>query len=62
MTPEVLSHVQEVISKHGCDAWWTMSNEELLPPSLQHVADKVERGRDTMDVWFDSGTSWAGVL
>ena len=25
-------------------------------------ADKLRKGEDTMDVWFDSGSSWAGVL
>lgn len=25
-------------------------------------AGKLRKGEDTMDVWFDSGSSWAGVL
>ena len=25
-------------------------------------APKLRKGEDTMDVWFDSGSSWAGVL
>lgn len=24
-------------------------------------ADEYTKGTDTMDVWFDSGTSWAGT-
>lgn len=32
---------------------------------LQEVrgqAGRLRKGEDTMDVWFDSGSSWAGVL
>ncbi|PNH00391.1 Isoleucine--tRNA ligase, partial [Tetrabaena socialis] len=46
----------------GTDCWWTLSTEQLLPPGLQHLAPKLRKGEDTMDVWFDSGSSWAGVL
>ena len=35
--------------------------KDLLPESLQGEAGKVAKGTDTMDVWFDSGSSWAGV-
>jgi len=34
---------------------------DLLPPALRAAADDYTKGADTMDVWFDSGTSWAGV-
>jgi isoleucyl-tRNA synthetase len=34
---------------------------DLLPEDLRGEADKVVKGTDTMDVWFDSGSSWAGV-
>ena len=35
--------------------------EELLPASHKAEADMWVTGKDTMDVWFDSGTSWNGV-
>ena len=35
---------------------------DLLPDSLKGEADKWTKGTDTMDVWFDSGSSWAGVV
>ncbi len=59
---ETLGHVQQVIANKGTDAWWELETSELLPPSLKSEADKLERGRDTMDVWFDSGSSWNGVV
>jgi isoleucyl-tRNA synthetase len=29
---------------------------------LSHLAPNLIKGEDTMDVWFDSGSSWAGVV
>ncbi|KAH9477821.1 Isoleucine--tRNA ligase, mitochondrial [Psilocybe cubensis] len=43
--------------------WWESPIEEFVPPWLledgKSAAETWERGRDTMDVWFDSGTSWS---
>ena len=61
MTPETLAHIEGVFRIHGSDAWWSMSISDLLPESLKHTSDDYTKGTDTMDVWFDSGTSWAGV-
>ena len=62
MTETSVSHIIEVIKERGIDAWWT-DNEldpEWTPPSLRSSQSKTpyRRGKDTMDVWFDSGTSW----
>lgn len=59
---ETLAHVQEIISTKGSDAWWKMSTEELLPEKYRSKASEYIKGTDTMDVWFDSGSSWAAVL
>lgn len=58
---DTLQHVQGIFSEHGSNAWWTMTEEELLPDKYKGEADKWKKGTDTMDVWFDSGSSWAGV-
>lgn len=34
----------------------------LAARSLKHLAPELERGWDTMDVWFDSGCSWRSVI
>lgn len=34
----------------------------MIVHSLRHLAEEYERGWDTMDVWFDSGSSWRAVL
>ncbi len=63
MTNETIEFIEKVIKQHGSDAWWEMEVCNLLPPGpLRLCADDLEKGTDTMDVWFDSGTSWAGVL
>lgn len=35
MTEESIQHIQSIVAQHGTDAWWQMSLEELLPPSLR---------------------------
>ena len=56
-----LEHIQNLFLKHGSDCWWRMDEEELLPSQYKDQAGKWKKGTDTMDVWFDSGSSWAGV-
>jgi len=63
MTPETLKHIEGIFAERGSDAWWEMDVASLLPPGpLRERAGEFSKGTDTMDVWFDSGTSWAGVL
>jgi isoleucyl-tRNA synthetase len=57
-----LSHIQALVAEHGSDVWWERSEVDLLPPGRAAEADQWRKGGDTMDVWFDSGSSWAGVL
>ena len=60
MTDEVIEHIISVIQERGTDAWWTDPADDIawVPESLRGKAEGYTRGRDTMDVWFDSGTSW----
>ncbi|EFN52326.1 hypothetical protein CHLNCDRAFT_36907 [Chlorella variabilis] len=62
LTEETIQHVTQVVAEHGSDAWWEMDVADLLPEHLRPEAGKLRKGEDTMDVWFDSGSSWAGVL
>ncbi|MDJ1181659.1 isoleucine--tRNA ligase [Roseofilum casamattae] len=61
LTEETIAHVKGIIAEHGSDAWWTMPVEELLPESYRNNGKTYRKGQDTMDVWFDSGSSWSGV-
>ena len=62
LTETSVSHIIEVIKERGVDAWWTDSavDPKWTPPSLRSSkgGTTYRRGKDTMDVWFDSGTSW----
>jgi len=62
MTEDTINYVIDKVRAEGSGCWWTSPLEELLPPQLRSQAGSYRRGEDTMDVWFDSGCSWAGVL
>jgi isoleucyl-tRNA synthetase len=57
-----LNHIQGLIAEHGGDVWWERDEAGLLPDPYAADAAQWRKGTDTMDVWFDSGSSWAGVL
>ncbi|MEP0782847.1 isoleucine--tRNA ligase [Trichocoleus sp. DQ-A1] len=61
LNEETIAHVQAIIAEKGSDVWWERSVEELLPESYRHNGRSYRKGTDTMDVWFDSGSSWAAV-
>ena len=63
--PDVIEHVISLVEKHGSDCWWSLPISELMPegPRRDEAENGLwERGMDTLDVWFDSGCSWAAVL
>nr|WP_242053433.1 isoleucine--tRNA ligase [Nostoc parmelioides] len=62
LNEETINYVQAIIAEKGSDAWWELSVEELLPESYRNNGRSYRRGTDTMDVWFDSGSSWASVV
>ncbi|XP_054894348.1 isoleucine--tRNA ligase, mitochondrial isoform X1 [Poeciliopsis prolifica] len=62
-----VSHIAKLFKEKGSDCWWELPMEALLPPEVLKkskagpVSDYV-RGDDVLDIWFDSGASWAAVL
>jgi isoleucyl-tRNA synthetase len=62
LNEETIAHVQAIIAEKGSDAWWELSVEELLPQTYRNNGRTYRKGTDTMDVWFDSGSSWASVV
>lgn len=62
MNEETISHIVSIVEKEGSDAWYTREVIDLLPESYKDKASSLKKGTDTMDVWFDSGSSWSGVL
>ncbi|KAB2572323.1 Isoleucine--tRNA ligase [Lasiodiplodia theobromae] len=59
MTGSSIEHIMKVIEQRGIDAWWTDAEDEpaWIPEGLNNGSSFI-RGKDTMDVWFDSGTAW----
>lgn len=57
LTEASVAHIISVINDRGIDAWWTDDPDDTtwVVPGLKGT---YRRGNDTMDVWFDSGTSW----
>ncbi|MCP9931230.1 isoleucine--tRNA ligase [Cyanobium sp. AMD-g] len=62
LNADTLAHAEALIAEHGADVWWERDEAGLLPPAWAEEADQWRKGTDTMDVWFDSGSSWAAVL
>ncbi|WP_448572882.1 isoleucine--tRNA ligase [Trichothermofontia sp.] len=61
LNQETIAHVRAIIAEHGSDAWWELPVEALLPEPYRSNGRTYRKGTDTMDVWFDSGSSWAAV-
>lgn len=61
---QTVSSVADVFRKNGSNAWYDMAPSELVPglkcPDCGGTSFTKEK--DIMDVWFDSGSSHAGVL
>jgi isoleucyl-tRNA synthetase len=57
LTERTIAHIISVIVDRGIDAWWTDAEGDRawIAPGLE---GSYRRGKDTMDVWFDSGSSW----
>ncbi|KAK7756931.1 isoleucine-tRNA ligase [Diatrype stigma] len=55
---EVVEHIISVLQERGTHAWWSdaSDDEAWIPSSMK--GGNYHRGTDTMDVWFDSGSSW----
>ncbi|CUM64089.1 uncharacterized protein PRCAT00001678001 [Priceomyces carsonii] len=56
----VVNYVIDKLEHLGTDEWFRSEAniERWLPGSLKGEASNYVKGKDTMDVWFDSGTSW----
>lgn len=61
----VFDHIIELFSKFGSDCWYSLTEKELLPEGYSNPASpngEFKKETDIMDVWFDSGSSFNGVI
>jgi isoleucyl-tRNA synthetase len=60
-----MEHVAGLFEKEGADAWFDRPLTELLPAGSKCArcsGTSFEKETDILDVWFDSGSSFAAVL
>ncbi|MUK89516.1 isoleucine--tRNA ligase [Ornithinibacillus sp. L9] len=65
ITDETIDHVSKLFAEHGSNIWFEKDAKDLLPKGFtsNHSPNgKFTKETDIMDVWFDSGSSHAGVL
>jgi len=64
-TQETIDHVARLFEKNGADVWFAEGTDHLLPEGIQCArcgGRAFTKETDILDVWFDSGVSWAAVL
>ena len=57
-TPELIEEVAKLIEQEGIDGWYNRDAAEFIDAD----AEQYHAVRDTLDVWFDSGTTHYAVL
>lgn len=57
-TLEILELVAQRVEKEGIQAWWDLDPAEILGEE----AENYRKVPDTLDVWFDSGSTYASVV
>ena len=65
MDEAVFAHVAELFREHGSNIWFEKDAKELLPQGYTHPGSpngEFRKETDTMDVWFDSGSSHTGAM
>ncbi len=65
ITPETTEHIAQLFAENGSIIWWEREAKDLLPEGFTHPGSpngEFTKETDIMDVWFDSGSSWNGVL
>ena len=63
--PIVIEHIATLMESKGADVWFEQSAAELLPKGTtcpKCGGTDFEKERDILDVWFESGVSYAAVL
>ncbi len=63
--PKIIDHIAGLMESKGADVWFERSAAELLPAGTacsKCGGTTFEKERDILDVWFESGVSYAAVL
>jgi len=60
ISAELANKVADLVEKEGTNIWFESSDEELA--AKLGLPSGLKKGKDTLDVWIDSGCSHAAVL
>jgi len=64
MDAALVEHIADLFGEHGSNIWFEKEAKDLLPAGYTHPESPnglFTKEEDIMDVWFDSGTSYAYV-
>ena len=61
---QTIKLVSDLFREKGSNAWFEMDASEILPSDIhcECGCGEFDKETDTMDVWFDSGSSWSAVI
>ncbi len=62
---ELIKHFAQIVREKGTNAWFELSEQDLLPNGYvckNCGSSHLEKTNDTLDVWIDSGASFEAVL
>ncbi len=62
---DAMNAVADLFEKEGSNAWYTHEADEILPNGTKCPkcgCNHFAKEKDIMDVWFDSGSSYAAVI
>ncbi len=65
ISQKIINHIADLFEKEGADAYFAKTETELLPSGTvceKCGSQKLLKSPDILDVWFDSGVSFAAVL
>ncbi len=65
LEPDVIKHVADIFEQESSDAWYKREAKQLMPEGFKCPTcggDEFTKETDILDVWFDSGSSWAAVF
>lgn len=65
LNDETIQHISDLFRAKGSNVWFTSETKELLPQGFACPncgGEHFRKETDTMDVWFDSGSSHEAVL
>lgn len=64
LNKSIIAHIANAVKTSGTNIWWEKSSSELLPSGYKCDCGGVsfKKETDTMDVWFDSGSTHFAVV